>query len=201
MARALVNIWEPIAGTVSMDGAPFHQWDAEQLGHAIGYLPQEVELFDGTFDENIARFDAEASSEAVIRAAKLASVHDLILGFPDGYKTQIGEAGAKLSAGQRQRIGLARALYGNSVLVVMDEPNANLDAIGEAALSQAIRSLKKNGVTVVAITHRPSAIAVLDLLLYLNNGRQYAFGAKDEVLGKVADFDGHRRERMARIQG
>jgi PrtD family type I secretion system ABC transporter len=196
LARALVNVWPPLAGTVFMDGAPFHQWDINQLGHAIGYLAQEVELFDGTFEENIARFTSDAPSEAVISAATLAGIHDLILGFPDGYKTEIGEAGARLSAGQRQRIGLARALYGKPVLVVMDEPNANLDTIGEVALAHAIRSLKKCGIAVVVIAHRPSVIAVVDRLLCLKDGRQYAFGAKDDVLGKVADLDALRRQRV-----
>jgi PrtD family type I secretion system ABC transporter len=197
LARALVNVWVPLAGTISIDGAPFNQWDADELGRSLGYLPQEVELFDGTFDENIARFEADASADAVIHAAKLAGVHELILGFPEGYKSRIGEAGAKLSAGQRQRIGLARALYGNPALVVMDEPNANLDAIGEAALSHAIRVLKKRGATVVVIAHRPSAIASVDFILSLNDGRQFAFGRKDDVLGRLAGNGNPSREQPA----
>jgi PrtD family type I secretion system ABC transporter len=190
LARALVNVWPPLAGTIAMDGAPYHQWDGERLGRSIGYLPQEVELFDGTFDENIARFQPDAESEAVIAAARLAGVHDLILRFPQGYKTPIGEAGAKLSAGQRQRIGLARALYGDPAMLVMDEPNANLDAVGEAALHHAIRSLKTRKVTVVVIAHRPGAIAAVDLLLALHEGRQFAFGAKNEVLKAIAGNSG-----------
>ena len=199
LARALVNIWTPMAGTISMDGAPFHQWDAETLGAAIGYLPQEVELFSGTFDENIARFRVDADPDAIIVAAKLAGVHDLILRFPEGYKTQIGEAGAKLSAGQRQRIGLARALYGNPVLVVMDEPNANLDTIGEVALSHAIRSLKKRRATVIIIAHRPGAISAVDVLLCLNEGRQSAFGPRNEVLRQVSHNDVPRRDATVGI--
>jgi PrtD family type I secretion system ABC transporter len=197
LARALVNVWMPLAGTISIDGAPFDQWEADELGRSVGYLPQEVELFDGTFDENIARFEADASADAVIHAAKLAGVHELVLGFPEGYKSRIGEAGAKLSAGQRQRIGLARALYGNPALVVMDEPNANLDAIGEAALSHAIRLLKKRAATVVVIAHRPSAIASVDFILSLNNGRQFAFGRKDDVLRRLAGNGEPSREQPA----
>jgi ABC-type protease/lipase transport system fused ATPase/permease subunit len=197
LARALVNVWVPLAGTISIDGAPFNQWDVDELGRSVGYLPQEVELFDGTFDENIARFEVDAPADAVIHAAKLAGVHELILGFAEGYKSRIGEAGAKLSAGQRQRIGLARALYGNPALVVMDEPNANLDAIGEAALSHAIRVLKKRGATVVVIAHRPSAIASVDFILSLNDGRQYAFGRKDDVLARLAGNGNPNREQPA----
>jgi PrtD family type I secretion system ABC transporter len=197
LARALVNVWPPLGGIISIDGAPFHQWDADSLGRSIGYLPQEVELFDGTFDENIARFDADACADTVIHAARLAGVHDLILSFSEGYKTRIGEAGARLSAGQRQRIGLARALYGNPVLVVMDEPNANLDTIGEAALSHAIRTLKKRRATVIVIAHRPSAIASVDFILSLHDGRQFAFGPKDDVLEKLASNGIRGREPAA----
>ena len=198
LARALVNVWEPAAGAVSMDGAPYDQWDAGTLGAGLGYLPQEVELFDGAFDENIARFDAGAPPEAVIDAARLAGVHDLILSFPEGYKTRIGEAGVMLSGGQRQRIGLARALYGDPVLVVMDEPNANLDMAGEAALAHAMRVLKQKGVTVVVVAHRPSAIAAADLLIYLKDGRQVEFGPKDEVLRKVSEIADTGRDIAAR---
>jgi PrtD family type I secretion system ABC transporter len=193
LAKALVNVWQPQSGMIAMDGAPFHQWDAQVLGRAIGYLPQEVELFDGTFDENIARFRPDASADSVIHAAKLAGVHDLILGFPDGYKMQIGETGSRLSAGQRQRVGLARALYGDPVLVVMDEPNANLDPAGDAALSHAIRVLKKRLVSVVIITHRPSAIHAVDVVLGLKDGHQLAFGPKDQVLKRMVGDAGRKR--------
>ena len=200
LARALVNVWPAAAGCISMDGAPFHQWDADLLGRHVGYLPQEVELFDGTFEENIARFHGEATPAAVISAAKLAGVHDLVLSFPAGYKTRIGEAGANLSAGQRQRIGLARALYGDPVLVIMDEPNANLDTVGEAALSHAVRKLKQRHVTVVVIAHKPGTIAAVDLLLCLSRGRQVAFGPKDEVLRKITDGSSGERASVTGLR-
>jgi ATP-binding cassette subfamily C protein len=187
LARALANVWQPASGAVAMDGAPFAQWDAGVLGHATGYLPQDAELFEGTVDENIARFDPARDARAVIRAATLAGVHDLILRLPDGYKTRIGEAGAKLSAGQRQRIGLARALYGAPALIILDEPNSNLDAAGETALSRAILAEKKRGAAIVVIAHRPSAIAAVDRLLYLSEGRQLLIGARNDVLRKIAD--------------
>jgi ATP-binding cassette subfamily C protein len=187
LARALANIWQPASGTVAMDGAPYDQWDRAVLGRATGYLPQDVELFEGTVDENIARFDPERDAKSVIRAARLAGVHDMILRLPDGYKTRIGEAGAKLSAGQSQRIGLARALYGAPALIVLDEPNSNLDAVGEAALSRAILAEKQRGAAIVVIAHRQSAIAAADRLLYLADGRQMLIGPKDDVLRKVLD--------------
>ncbi len=187
LARALANVWRPASGTIAMDGAPFDQWDTGTLGRAVGYLPQDVELFEGTVDENIARFDPARDAKAVIHAARLAGVHDLILRLPDGYKTLIGEAGAKLSAGQRQRIGLARALYGSPALIILDEPNSNLDSVGEAALSHALLSEKKRGAAIVVIAHRPSAIAAMDALLYLSEGRQLLSGPKDEVLRKVVE--------------
>jgi ATP-binding cassette subfamily C protein len=187
LARALANIWQPASGTVAMDRAPYDHWDANVLGRATGYLPQDVELFEGTVDENIARFDPERDAKSVIRAARLAGVHDMILRLPDGYKTRIGEAGAKLSAGQRQRIGLARALYGAPALIVLDEPNSNLDAVGEAALSRAILAEKQRGAAIVVIAHRQSAIAAADRLLYLADGRQMLIGPKEDVLRKVLD--------------
>ena len=187
LARALANVWRTASGTVAMDGAPYDQWDGRTLGQAVGYLPQDVELFEGTIDENIARFDPAHGARAVIHAARLAGVHDMILRLPEGYKTRIGELGAKLSAGQRQRIGLARALYGAPALIILDEPNSNLDSAGEAALSHAILSEKKRGAAIVVIAHRPSAISAVDQLLYLSEGRQRRIGPKNDVLRKVVD--------------
>ncbi len=182
LARAIVGVWPAARGKIRIDGAALEQWSAEDLGPHVGYLPQDMELFAGSVAQNIARFETEPSSEAIIAAAKAAAVHELILGLPDGYETQIGEGGANLSAGQRQRIGLARALYGEPFLVVLDEPNANLDSEGEEALTQAIQGVRERGGIVVVIAHRPSALAGVDMLLVMRGGRQQAFGPKDVVL-------------------
>lgn len=182
LARTLVGVWPLLRGNVRLDGAALDQWDPLQLGRNIGYLPQDVELFDGTVEENIARFDPDRASEDIVAAAQKAGVHDLILNLADGYGTRIGEGGSVLSAGQRQRVALARALYGNPKLIVLDEPNSNLDSEGEAALTEAILSLRKEGATVVVMAHRPSAIAAVNLLLVLREGKQAGFGPKDEVL-------------------
>ena len=175
----------PARGRIRLDGAAFDQWSAESLGQHIGYLPQDVELFAGTVAQNIARFAPTPDPNAVIAAANAANVHDLIVGLPEGYKTQIGEGGQALSAGQAQRIALARALYGDPFLVVLDEPNSNLDAEGDEALSRAILGVRARGGIVVVIAHRPSAIASVDMLLMMNQGRAQAFGPKDEVLSRV----------------
>jgi ATP-binding cassette subfamily C protein len=185
LARAIVGAWPAMRGTVRLNGATMDQWDPAVLGAYLGYLPQEVELFDGTIAENIARFSPDADSGAIVKAAQEASVHDLVLKMADGYNTQISEGGAKLSAGQRQRIGLARALYGAPTLVVLDEPNSNLDAEGESALIQAMASVRERGGTVIVVAHRPSAISVLDQLMMIRDGQIVAFGPKDEVLKKV----------------
>ncbi|MGK6317811.1 type I secretion system permease/ATPase [Neorhizobium sp. DT-125] len=185
LARALVGIWRPAKGTARLDGAEIDQWDPEALGSSIGYLPQGVELFDGTVAENIARFAGEAKADDIIEAAKLAGVHDLILSLPDGYDTQIGTSGAVLSAGQRQRVGLARALFRNPFLIVLDEPNASLDAEGEMALTNAIAAARERGSIVVVIAHRPNALAAVDHALVLAQGRVVAFGPRDEVLRKT----------------
>jgi ABC-type protease/lipase transport system fused ATPase/permease subunit len=170
---------------MASDGATYDQWSGEALGRHVGYLPQDVELLTGTIAENIARFAPDAPSEAIIAAAKAAGVHDLIVGMPEGYGTWIGEQGASLSAGQAQRIALARALYGEPFLVVLDEPNSNLDAEGDEALTRAIVGVRARKGIVVVVAHRPSAIAGLDLILAMNQGRQVEFGAKDETLAKV----------------
>ena len=185
LARILVGVWSPLRGKVRLDGAALDQWDTESLGRHIGYLPQDVELFAGTVAENIGRFDSEPDAEAVLAAAKAANVHELILRLPDGYETQVGESGMALSAGQCQRIALARALYGDPFLIVLDEPNSNLDAEGEQALTQAILSARARGRIVVVIAHRPSALAAVDLVLVMADGRTQTFGPKDEVLAKV----------------
>ena len=185
LARLLVRAWRPARGTIRLDGAAIDQWGAAALGRQVGYLPQDVELFAGTIAENIARFEAEARPESIISAARAAGVHDLILTLPNGYQTQIGEQGAALSAGQRQRVALARALYGDPFLIVLDEPNSNLDAEGEGALTQALLGVRARGGIGVVIAHRPNVLAAVDLVLAMNQGRMLAFGPKDEVLRKI----------------
>jgi ATP-binding cassette subfamily C protein len=185
LSRALVGVWSPVRGNVRLDGATLDQWDNEDVGRHIGYLPQGVELFDGTVGENIARFEPDAPSEKILAAARAAGVHDLIVHLPEGYETRIGEGGGGLSAGQRQRVGLARALYGDPFLVVLDEPNSNLDAEGEAALTQAIVGVRERNGIIIVVAHRPSALAGVDHVLVMANGRVQAFGLKDEVLRKT----------------
>lgn len=184
LARLLVGVWPSLAGTIRLDGATVYDWPSDALGRYVGYLPQDVALFDGTVAENISRFDEEPDPEAIVAAARKANVHDMILHLPQGYDTRIGENGSTLSGGQRQRIGLARALYGDPILVVLDEPNSNLDAAGDEALTEAILGLKARGATVVVMAHRPSAIAAVDKLLFLLDGRVVAFGPKEDVLAK-----------------
>jgi PrtD family type I secretion system ABC transporter len=185
LSRALVGAWSPVAGKVRLDGASLDQWDRQALGRHVGYLPQGVELFDGTISQNIARFEDDPAPENIVAAAEAAGAHELILRFEKGYETRIGEAGSALSAGQRQRIGLARALYGNPFIVVLDEPNANLDAEGESAVVRAIASVRQRGGIAIVVAHRPSAIGAVDYVLMMESGRQKAFGPKDEILSKV----------------
>ena len=184
LARCMLGIWPDVSGEVLIDGLPIAGWDRNELGPYVGYLPQDVELFEGSIAENIARF-GEVSPEKVIAAARSAGLHEMILRFPKGYDTPIGEAGHLLSGGQRQRIGLARAMYGDPVLVVLDEPNANLDDVGEAALVGAVQELKVKGCTVFLITHRPGIVAVADRVLILRNGVVKADGPRDEVLAAL----------------
>ena len=184
LARCMVGIWPGVSGEVLLDGLPISGWDRNELGPYLGYLPQDIELFEGSIAENIARF-GEVSSEKVIAAARSAGLHEMILRFPKGYDTPIGEAGNLLSGGQRQRIGLARAVYGDPVLVVLDEPNANLDDVGEAALVRTVQELKAKGRTVFLITHRPGIVAVADRLLILRNGMVQTEGPRDEVLASM----------------
>ena len=181
LARAMVGIWTAKQGSVRLDSAEISQWSREALGPYLGYLPQDIELFDGTIAENIARF-GEVDANKVIDAAQLAGINEMILHFPKGYDTLLGTGGLGLSGGQKQRIGLARALYGHPALVVLDEPNSNLDDAGEAALVQAVRKLKAEGCTVVLVTHRPSILGAVDKLLFLKDGVQHLFGPRDQVL-------------------
>jgi ATP-binding cassette subfamily C protein len=185
LARALVGVWRPVRGSVRLDGAALDQWSTETLGRHIGYLPQDIELFEGTIGQNIARFEPDADPEAIIRAAEQAGVHELIVRLPQGYETRIGEGGMALSGGQRQRIALARALYGDPFLVVLDEPNGNLDGEGEQALTQAISNVRARGGIAIIIAHRPTAMATVDQVLVMANGEAKAFGPRDEVLRKV----------------
>ena len=192
LSKALVGIWPAKQGTIRLDGATIDQWSNEDLGRHVGYLPQDVALFDGTVAENICRFDAEATSDAILKAAQIAGVHDIILRLPEGYATRIGLGGMSLSAGQRQRIGLARAVFGDPFLVVLDEPNANLDADGENALGRAIQILRRNQCIVIVISHRPSALAALNMALVLYEGRAIAFGSSEEIFARVRAANGQR---------
>jgi ATP-binding cassette subfamily C protein PrsD len=185
LSKALVGIWPARQGTVRFDGATIDQWREAELGRHIGYLPQDVALFDGTIAENIARFDSAATSDAILKAARIAGVHEMILRLPEGYATRIGQGGLSLSAGQRQRIGLARAVFGDPFLVVLDEPNANLDADGEQALARAILLLRQANAIVIVISHRPAALSTLNMALVLYEGKAIAFGSCDEIFARV----------------
>jgi ATP-binding cassette subfamily C exporter for protease/lipase len=184
LARVMMGIWPDVSGEVLLDGLPIQGWDRMELGPHLGYLPQDIELFEGSIGENIARF-GDLDSEMVIEAARSAGLHEMILRFPKGYDTPIGEAGNLLSGGQRQRIGLARAIYGDPAVLVLDEPNSNLDDAGETALIKTVLQLKAKGKTVFLITHRPSAVAVADRILILQEGRIMADGPRDAVLASL----------------
>jgi PrtD family type I secretion system ABC transporter len=184
LARLLLGVWRPTVGVVRLDGADIARWPRDEIGQHVGYLPQDIELFNGTLAQNIARM-AIPDSDAVIAAAKLAHAHEFILRLPNGYDTPVGEGGVVLSGGQRQRVALARALYGEPCFVVLDEPNANLDADGELALVAALRDLKSRRVTVVLITHKPSLLSSIDKVLVMRDGRAEIFGPRDAVLARI----------------
>lgn len=186
LVRGIVGAWVPAYGKVRFDGAASEQFDPAALGRDIGYLPQDIELFDGTVAENISRFDPDAAPEAILKAAEEAGVHQIILRLPQGYQTRVAEGGVALSAGQRQLVGLARALYGEPFLVVLDEPNSNLDSDGDMALSNAIAAVRRRNGVVIVVAHRPSAIVNVDLLLFMNNGQVGAFGPRDKVLAQIS---------------
>jgi ATP-binding cassette subfamily C protein PrsD len=201
LARMLVGVWTPARGTVRLDGATFDQWSQEALGRHIGYLPQDVELFPGNVAQNIARFEDPPHPEAVLAAAQAAGVHELIVNLPDGYETKVGDHGSALSAGQAQRIALARALYRDPFLVVLDEPNSNLDAEGDEALTRAILGLRARGAIVIVVAHRPSAIAGVDYILVMAKGRQQQFGPKEEVLNRVIQPQGAPARALKVVPG
>jgi PrtD family type I secretion system ABC transporter len=201
LARMLVGVWASARGTVRLDGATFDQWSQEALGRHIGYLPQDVELFPGNVAQNIARFEDPPNPEAVLAAAQAAGVHELIVNLPDGYETKVGDHGSALSAGQAQRIALARALYRDPFLVVLDEPNSNLDAEGDEALTRAILGLRARGAIVIVVAHRPSAIAGVDYILVMAKGRQQQFGPKEEVLNRVIQPQGAPARALKVVPG
>ncbi|WP_152976249.1 ATP-binding cassette domain-containing protein, partial [Ensifer adhaerens] len=182
LARAMLGIWPVLRGAVRIDGADLNQWPETLFNQHVGYLPQDVALMDGTVSDNISRFAEAPNARAIIRAAKAAGIHEMIVHLPNGYQTELGPHGTALSAGQRQRIALARALYGDPFLVVLDEPNSNLDAEGEEALCQAILKVRERGGIVVIVAHRPSALQTVDMIGLVQAGRLVAFGPKEEIL-------------------
>jgi ATP-binding cassette subfamily C protein len=185
LVRAILGIWKPARGEIRLDGATLDQWDPEVLGGYFGYVPQTVDLVDGTIGQNIARFDPEATSEAIVAAARAAGMHEVILALPDGYETPVSAGAVELSAGQRQRVGLARALYGDPFLLVLDEANSNLDATGDAALATAIAGVRTRGGIVIMITHRPATLGPATHLAVMNGGRLTDFGERDTVLKRM----------------
>lgn len=195
VARAVTGLWQPAGGWIRLDGASLDQYAPDQLARHVGYLPQSMELFDGTIAENIARLSWKPDEAAVIAAARKANAHEMIIGLPEGYGTRVTHAGTQLSGGQIQRIGLARALYGDPAILVLDEPNSNLDNDGSSALNAVIRAHKAEGGAVIILAHRPAAIQECDLLMVLENGLRHAFGPRDEVLGNVVrDAGGFARK-------
>lgn len=201
LARVITGVWQPAGGKVRLDGAALDQYDADVLGQHVGYLPQRVQLFDGTIKENIARMSMTPDDAKVVAAAQAAAAHDMILKLPDGYDTRVSAVNGRLSGGQIQRIGLARALYGEPVVVVLDEPNSNLDNEGSIALNKAIKTLKSDGKIVFIMAHRPSAIQECDVLLVLENGTRRAFGPKDEVLAEMVKNHGEIKRSTGKAGG
>ena len=181
LARAITGVWRPVSGKVRLDGAALDQYDSQELGSYIGYLPQRVQLFDGTIRDNIARLSPDPDDRKVVEAAQKAGAHDMILSMPQGYDTSVSSGSGMLSGGQIQRIGLARAMYGDPVIIVLDEPNSNLDNAGNEALNTTIRSMKDDGKSILIMAHRPAAIQECDKLMVIEGGTLRAFGPKDDV--------------------
>ncbi len=198
LARALLGVWAPQHGVVRLDGADINNWDKEELGPHVGYLPQDIELFEGSISENVARF-GDIDPEQVILAAKTAGVHEMILQLPEGYDTVIGSDGVNLSGGQRQRVGLARAIYGKPRLIILDEPNSNLDEVGERALAQAIQQLKATGATIFIITHRTSILAQLDRLLVMTAGTIGLYGPREKVMAELNKQQLQAQSKVAQV--
>ncbi|MBO6758460.1 MAG: type I secretion system permease/ATPase [Roseibium sp.] len=198
LVRHLVGVWSPISGSVRLDGSELAHWNPESLAEHIGYLPQDVELFSGSISDNIARFQ-EGDDELVVEAAQRSGVHDLIQELPDGYNTQIGEGGRQLSGGQRQRVGLARAMYKRPRLVVLDEPNSNLDSVGEEALKGAIESLREDGSTVIFVSHKANLLALSNKVLVLNKGRVQAFGPTQQLMRPTSSVEGSTQTGSTQI--
>ncbi|MCW6057657.1 type I secretion system permease/ATPase [Pseudomonas fragariae (ex Marin et al. 2024)] len=198
LVRALLGIWPAQHGTVRLDGADISAWDKQKLGPHLGYLPQDIELFEGSISDNIARF-AKVDPEKVVLAARTAGVHEMILQLPDGYDTVIGSEGVNLSGGQRQRIGLARAIYGSPRLIVLDEPNSNLDEVGERALSVALQLIKESGATVFIVSHRPNILSRLDRVMVMNAGTITLYGARDQVIAELAQQQAKAQQAQQRV--
>ena len=201
LARALLGIWPPQHGVVRLDGADISAWDKQKLGPHLGYLPQDIELFEGSISDNIARF-GKIEPDKVVLAARTAGVHEMILQLSDGYDTVIGSEGLNLSGGQRQRIGLARAVYGSPRLIVLDEPNSNLDEVGERALGVALQKMKETGATVFIISHRPNVLSRLDRIMVLNSGTLTMYGPRDQVIAELAQQQAKAQaQAQAQAQG